>query len=86
MSATTATTRRFGSEGRTRATAPAPRCGEPPERVGTSRRARRTEVPYLVVRSLDLTGRGRKRWMNRWKAALDAFAITFQSRILPTDR
>lgn len=25
---------------------------------------------YLVVRSLDPTGRGRKRWMNRWKPAL----------------
>lgn len=41
---------------------------------------------YLVVRSLDPTGKGRKRWMNRWKAALNAFAITFEGRILPTDR
>lgn len=40
---------------------------------------------YLVVRSLDPTGRGRKRWMNRWKAALNAFAITFEGRILPTE-
>ncbi len=40
---------------------------------------------YLVVRSLDPTGKGRKRWMNRWKAALNAFAITFEGRILPTD-
>ena len=40
---------------------------------------------YLVVRSLDPTGKGRKRWMNRWKAALNAFAITFQGRILPTE-
>jgi len=40
---------------------------------------------YLVVRSLDPTGKGRKRWMNRWKAALNAFAITFAGRILPTD-
>jgi transposase-like protein len=38
---------------------------------------------YLVVRSLDPTGRGRKRWMNRWKAPLNAFAITFEGRILP---
>jgi putative transposase len=37
---------------------------------------------YLVVRSLDPTGRGRARWMNRWKAALNAFAITFEGRIL----
>jgi transposase-like protein len=41
---------------------------------------------YLVVRSLDPTGKGRKRWMNRWKGALNAFAITFEGRILPTDR
>lgn len=40
---------------------------------------------YLVVRSLDPTGKGRKRWMNRWKSALNAFAITFEGRILPTD-
>lgn len=40
---------------------------------------------YLVVRSLDPTGRGRKRWMNRWKGALNAFAITFEGRILPTE-
>lgn len=40
---------------------------------------------YLVVRSLDPTGKGRKRWMNRWKAALNAFAITFEGRILPTE-
>ena len=32
---------------------------------------------YLTVRSLDPTGRGRKRWMNRWNAALNAFAVTF---------
>jgi putative transposase len=37
---------------------------------------------YLVVRSLDPTGRGRQRWMNRWKPALNAFAITFDGRIL----
>lgn len=41
---------------------------------------------YLVVRSLDPTWRGRKRWMNRWKAALNASAITFEGRILPTDQ
>lgn len=32
---------------------------------------------YLVTRSLDPTGRGRARWVIRWKAALNAFAITF---------
>jgi putative transposase len=36
---------------------------------------------YLTVRSLDPTGRGRVRWMNRCKAALNAFAITFEGRI-----
>jgi hypothetical protein len=29
-----------------------------------------------------LTGRGRKRWTNRWKKALNAFAITFEGRII----
>jgi putative transposase len=36
---------------------------------------------YLTVRSLDPTGRGRARWSNRWKPALNAFAITFEGRI-----
>ncbi len=40
---------------------------------------------YMVVRSLDPTGRGRRRWTMRWKAALNAFAITFEGRILPID-
>jgi len=39
---------------------------------------------YLVTRSLDPTGRGRARWVNRWKAALNAFAITFEGRINPS--
>jgi putative transposase len=39
---------------------------------------------YIVVRSLDPTGRGRRRWMNRWKPALNAFEITFEGRLLPT--
>ena len=37
---------------------------------------------YLTICSLDPTGRGRQRWTNRWKAALNAFAITFDGRIL----
>lgn len=41
---------------------------------------------YLVVRSLDPTGKGAHRWMNRWKPALNAFAITFEGRIFPTDQ
>lgn len=41
---------------------------------------------YLAVRSLDPTGRGRKRWTNRWKPALNAFAITFEDRIITTSK
>jgi putative transposase len=40
---------------------------------------------YLVTRSLDPTGTGRKRWAMRWKPALNAFAITFAGRITPTE-
>jgi putative transposase len=36
---------------------------------------------YLAIRSLDPTGRGRKRWTNRWKGALNAFDITFNGRL-----
>ena len=36
---------------------------------------------YLAVMSLDPTGTGRKRWMNRWKAALNAFEIAFDGRL-----
>ena len=39
---------------------------------------------YLVTRSLDPTGRGRARWAMRWKPALNAFAITFDGRIVPS--
>jgi putative transposase len=35
---------------------------------------------YLVTRSLDPTGRGRARWMMRWKPAINAFSITFGDR------
>jgi putative transposase len=41
---------------------------------------------YLVVRSLDPTGRGADRWMNRWKPALNAFAVTFDGRLFPQDQ
>ena len=40
---------------------------------------------YLVTRSLDPTGKGRARWAMRWKPALNAFAITFAGRIVPTN-
>ncbi len=36
---------------------------------------------YLVITSLDPTGRGRQRWSNRWKGALNAFDITFDGRL-----
>jgi putative transposase len=36
---------------------------------------------YLAVVSLDPTGRGRRRWTNRWKTALNAFDITFDGRV-----
>ena len=37
---------------------------------------------YLAVMSLDPTGRGRQRWSNRWKPALNAFTIAFPDRIM----
>jgi putative transposase len=40
---------------------------------------------YLVTRSLDPTGRGKTRWVMRWKPALNAFAITFEGRIVPSN-
>ncbi len=36
---------------------------------------------YPTISSLDPTGRGRARWITRWKEALNAFAITFEGRI-----
>jgi transposase-like protein len=36
---------------------------------------------YMAVMSLDPTGKGRKRWVTRWKAALNAFEITFEGRL-----
>lgn len=36
---------------------------------------------YLAIMSLAPTGKGRKRWSNRWKAALNAFEITFDGRL-----
>ncbi len=38
---------------------------------------------YLTIRSLDPTGRGRARWITRWKPALNAFAVTFEGRLEP---
>ncbi|ADP80762.1 IS256 family transposase [Pseudofrankia inefficax] len=39
---------------------------------------------YLVTRSLDPTGKGRTRWVIRWKPALNALATTFEGRLTPT--
>jgi len=36
---------------------------------------------YLAILSLDPTGKGRRRWTNRWKRALNAFEITFDGRL-----
>ncbi|GAB0108678.1 IS256 family transposase [Nocardia sp. JMUB6875] len=36
---------------------------------------------YLAVMALDPTGEGQKRWITRWKAALNAFDITFDGRL-----
>ena len=36
---------------------------------------------YLAILSLDPTGKGRRRWTNRWKGALNAFDITFNGRL-----
>jgi putative transposase len=41
---------------------------------------------YMAIMSLDPTGKGRKRWMNRWKAALNAFEITFEGRLAAARR
>nr|WP_200863111.1 IS256 family transposase [Rhodococcus ruber] len=40
---------------------------------------------YLATRALDPTGKGRARWATRWKPALNAFAITFEGRITPSE-
>jgi transposase-like protein len=39
------------------------------------------KILYLAVTSLDPPGKGRTRWSNRWKAALNAFDITFDGRV-----
>ena len=36
---------------------------------------------YLAIMSLDPTGKGRQRWMNRWKAPLNAFEVAFPGRL-----
>lgn len=41
---------------------------------------------YMAIMSLDATGKGRERWITRWKAALNTFAITFEGRLTLTTR
>jgi len=41
---------------------------------------------YLALMSLDPSGRGRQRWTNRWKPALNAFAVAFPGRLPKTGR
>jgi putative transposase len=36
---------------------------------------------YMALMSLDPTGKGQKRWMNRWKPALNAFELAFEGRL-----
>ena len=36
---------------------------------------------YLAIMSLDPTGQGRRRWMIRWKPALNAFEMAFDGRL-----
>jgi putative transposase len=36
---------------------------------------------YMAVMSIDPTGKGRKRWVSRWKAPLNAFEIAFPGRL-----
>lgn len=39
------------------------------------------KVLYLALCSLDPTGKGKARWSNRWKAALNALDIAFDGRV-----
>jgi len=41
---------------------------------------------YLALMSLDATATAKKRWNNRWKAALNAFSVAFPGRILTTTK
>jgi putative transposase len=36
---------------------------------------------YMALMSLDPAGKGQKRWMNRWKPALNAFELAFEGRL-----
>lgn len=61
-----------------------PGSGEPPEPSHFPNEQAAFKHLYLVVPSLDPTGKAS--WMNRWKPALYAFVFTFEGRIFPTER
>ena len=56
-----------------------PQGGQRPRPLSTETAA--LKCVYLAIMSLDPTGRGRQRWSNRWKEALNAFEITFDGRL-----
>jgi hypothetical protein len=58
---------------------PAAAGGEPPRPLPPEQAV--LKGLYLAIISLDPTGKGRKRWTNRWKVSLNAFAITFDGRV-----
>jgi hypothetical protein len=37
---------------------------------------------YLATMSIDPTGKGRKRWVSRWKAPLNALELAFPGRLI----
>jgi putative transposase len=41
---------------------------------------------YMALMSLDPTGKGQKRWITRWKPALNAFEIAFEGRLSAAHR
>ena len=41
----------------------------------------RTHADHRTYECLAVTGTSRQRWTNRWKAALNAFDITFDGRL-----
>ena len=50
----------------------------------TNRHDHVADAVCLAVMSLDPTGKGRQRWTNRWKPALNVFTMAFPNRrILP---
>ncbi|GLW04840.1 IS256 family transposase [Streptomyces lavendulae subsp. lavendulae] len=50
-------------------------CGHFPNETAALKRL------YLATLALDPTGRGRQRWSNRWKAALNEFDVLFDGRL-----